>query len=97
VATVDADGYRVGFIIALPNPLMNPVPMANELRMALADVLRKAGVEDADFLREGMPVLAQELMDIEVEQHLGAARHERTERHRNAAVLSYDGEESRPC
>ena len=28
--------------------------------MALADVLRKAGVEDADFLREGMRVLAQE-------------------------------------
>lgn len=52
--------------------------MADELRMALADVLRKAGVEDADFLREGMHVLAQELMDIEVEQHLGAARHERT-------------------
>lgn len=52
--------------------------MADELRMALADVLRKAGVEDADFLREGMRVLAQELMDIELEQHVGAARHERT-------------------
>jgi len=52
--------------------------MADELRMALADVLRKAGVEDADFLREGLRVLAQELMDIELEQHLGAARHERT-------------------
>jgi transposase-like protein len=52
--------------------------MADELRMALADVLRKAGVEDADFLREGMRVLAQELMDIELEQHLGAGRHERT-------------------
>jgi transposase-like protein len=52
--------------------------MADELRMALTEVLRKAGVEDADFLREGMRVLAQELMDIEVEQHVGAARHERT-------------------
>ena len=52
--------------------------MADELRMALAEVLRKAGVEDADFLREGMRVLAQELMAIEVEQHVGAARHERT-------------------
>jgi putative transposase len=52
--------------------------MADELRMALAEVLRKAGVEDADFLREGMRVLAQELMNIELEQHLGAARHERT-------------------
>ena len=27
--------------------------MADELRMALAEVLRKAGVEQADFLREG--------------------------------------------
>jgi putative transposase len=52
--------------------------MADELRMALAEVLRKAGVEDTDFLREGMRVLAQELMEIEVEQHLGAGRHERT-------------------
>src|SRR6476469_9051006 len=52
--------------------------MADELRMALAEVLRKAGVEDADFLRDGMRVLAQELMEIELEQHVGAARHERT-------------------
>ena len=28
--------------------------MADELRMALAEVLRTAGVEQADFLREGM-------------------------------------------
>src|SRR5262245_40188322 len=28
--------------------------MADELRMALAEVLRKAGVEEADFLREGV-------------------------------------------
>jgi hypothetical protein len=27
--------------------------MAEELRMALNDVLRKAGVDQADFLREG--------------------------------------------
>jgi putative transposase len=52
--------------------------MADELRMTLAEVLRKAGVEDADFLREGIRVLAQALMDIELEQHVGAARHERT-------------------
>jgi transposase-like protein len=52
--------------------------MADELRMALAEVLRKAGVEHADFLREGVRVLAQELMEMELEQHLGAERHERT-------------------
>ena len=37
--------------------------MADELRMALAEVLRKAGVEQADFLREGVRILAEELMD----------------------------------
>src|SRR5437588_3186351 len=46
--------------------------------MALVDVLRKAGVEQADFLREGVRVLAQELMELEVAEQLGAERHERT-------------------
>src|SRR6202171_4098273 len=52
--------------------------MADELRLALVDVLRKAGVEQADFLREGVRVLAQELMELEVSEQLGADRHERT-------------------
>ncbi len=52
--------------------------MADELRLALVDVLRKAGVEQADFLREGVRVLAQELMELEVAEQLGADRHERT-------------------
>jgi putative transposase len=52
--------------------------MAEELRIALVDVLRKAGVEQADFLREGVRVLAQELMELEVAEQLGAERHERT-------------------
>jgi transposase-like protein len=52
--------------------------MADELRMALAEVLRKAGVEQADFLREGVRVLAEELMEMELADHLGAERHERT-------------------
>ena len=53
--------------------------MADDLRMALAGLLRKAAAEpDADVLREGVRVLAQAVMDLEVEQHLGAARHERT-------------------
>ena len=41
---------------------------------------------DADFLREGVRVLAQALMEIEVDEHVGASRHERTESrngHRN--------------
>ena len=52
--------------------------MAEELRMALVDVLRKAGVEQADFLREGVRQLAQEWMELEVAEQLGAERHERT-------------------
>ncbi len=61
--------------------------MADELRIGLTELLRKAQMEgDADFLREGVRVLAQALMEIEVDQHVGAGRHERTERrsgHRN--------------
>ena len=52
--------------------------MADELRMALAEVLRKAGVEQADCLREGVRVLAEELMAMELAEHVGAERHERT-------------------
>ena len=54
--------------------------MADELRIGLSELLRKAHMEgDVDFLREGVRVLAQALMEIEVEQHVGAGRHERTE------------------
>jgi transposase-like protein len=53
--------------------------MADDLRMALLELLRKAELErDADFLRDGMRVLGQALMELEVEDHVGAARHERT-------------------
>ena len=46
--------------------------MADEVRVALADLLRKAGAEPGlDVLREGVRVLAQALMELEVEQHLG--------------------------
>jgi transposase-like protein len=51
--------------------------MADELRMALTELLRKADAGDAEFLREGVRVLAQTLMDLEVAQHLGAERYER--------------------
>jgi transposase-like protein len=54
-------------------------PMADELRLALTEVLRKAELErDADFLRAGVRVLSQALMELEVAQHVGAERHERT-------------------
>jgi putative transposase len=53
--------------------------MADELRMGLSALLRKAQMEgDADFLKEGVRALSQAIMELEVEEHLGAARHERS-------------------
>jgi putative transposase len=53
--------------------------MADELRVELAELLRKAQIEgDSDFLKEGVRFLSQALMELEVEEHLGAARHERS-------------------
>jgi transposase-like protein len=53
--------------------------MADETRMALAALLRKAEAEPGlDVLREGVRVLAEALMELEVAQHVGAERHERT-------------------
>ena len=46
--------------------------MAEDLRMALQELLRKAELSgDVDFLREGVRMLAQQVMEIEVAQHLG--------------------------
>ena len=53
--------------------------MADTVSMALAELVRKAEENgDVDFLRDGVRVLTQALMEIEVSQHLGAERHERT-------------------
>ncbi len=53
--------------------------MADDLRMALIELLRKAELEkDTDFLREGVRLLSQELMELEVTQHLKAERYEHT-------------------
>jgi transposase-like protein len=53
--------------------------MADELRIGLQELLRKAQIEgDAEFLKEGARVLSQMLMEMEVEQHIGASRHERS-------------------
>jgi transposase-like protein len=53
--------------------------MADTVRMALSELLRKAATEPGeDVLREGVRVLAEAVMELEVEQHLGAARHERS-------------------
>ena len=53
--------------------------MAETLSMALAELLRKADAEpDLDTLREGVRVMTQALMELEVAQHLGAERYQRT-------------------
>ena len=58
--------------------------MADEHRMALSELLRKAQMEeDADFLQEGVRVLAQALMEPELSQKIGAERYERTPKRTN--------------
>ncbi len=44
----------------------------------LLALLRKAGVEDTDFLREAVEWFLQQLMEAEVTQPMGAGPHERT-------------------
>jgi transposase-like protein len=44
----------------------------------LLDLLRKAGVEDTDFLREAVEWFLQQVMEAEVTQRIGAGPHART-------------------
>ena len=53
--------------------------MTDALSIGLTKLLRKAEMDgDVDFLREGMHVFSQAVMELEVTQHLGAERHART-------------------
>lgn len=53
--------------------------MADNLRMALVELLDKAHVDgDVDVLRERVRVLSQAPMELEMSQQLGAERHERS-------------------
>jgi putative transposase len=53
--------------------------VADELRIGLSELLRKAMIDqDADFLKEGVRVLSQALMELEVQEYVGAAKHERS-------------------
>jgi putative transposase len=48
-------------------------------RMSLLDLIHKSGVKgDVDFLREGLKVLAEAIMELEVAAKTGAERYERT-------------------
>jgi hypothetical protein len=53
-------------------------PTTDELRFALADVLRKDDVEEAAFLHEGLRLPAPELMELEHAEQLAAVRRKRT-------------------
>jgi hypothetical protein len=53
--------------------------MADELRMAFAELLHKAQLDqDADFLLDSVRMPAHELMDAELTQHIGAERYQRS-------------------
>jgi len=53
--------------------------MADDLRMALMELIRKGDMEkDAGFLRDGVRLLSQALMELELDQQLGAEKYERT-------------------
>jgi transposase-like protein len=52
--------------------------------IALKEYLYNIGMEkDADFLRQGVELLSQLLMEAEVEHQVGAKKHERTEKRSN--------------
>ncbi len=53
--------------------------MADQVSIGLTNLLRKAELDgDVDFLREGVRVCSEALMELEVTQHVGAERHART-------------------
>ena len=55
-------------------------------RMALLDLLRKdEHGADPQFLRDGLRLLAQERMDAEVTEAIGAASYERTDKRLTSA------------
>ncbi len=59
--------------------------MASMDKIALLELIRKIGLEDGDidFLREGLKMLAEAVMDAEVSQLIGAERFERSTERKN--------------
>jgi transposase-like protein len=50
-----------------------------DISMTVREYLRKAGIDlDSDFLAQAARLVAQMTMELEVEQQIGAAKHERT-------------------
>jgi len=53
--------------------------MADKVSMALAELVRKGDADgDVDFVKQGVRVLSHALMEVEVAQHIGAERYERS-------------------
>ena len=49
-----------------------------DITMAFMELLRKHELEiDSDFLREGVQIMMQKLIELEAEQQIGAGRYER--------------------
>jgi hypothetical protein len=79
IGAVAANGHRVVLIEVVQTTMRRADTMAERVSMALAELVRKAEQQgDVDFLREGVRVLSQALMEVEVAEHLGVGRHERT-------------------
>lgn len=58
--------------------------MANRKRIKLLEQLRKVGMEEgADFLREGLKVMAEAFMELEVKERTGAEHYQRSDERRN--------------
>lgn len=58
--------------------------MMTEETVALFEYLRNVGLDsDLDFLKEALGMLSQRLMELDVEQRIGARKHERTEERTN--------------
>ncbi|CAM3748899.1 Mutator family transposase [Alicyclobacillus pomorum] len=58
--------------------------MASMDKIALLELIRKIGLDgDVDFLREGLKVLTQAIMEAEVSELVGAERFERSKERKN--------------
>jgi putative transposase len=64
--------------IEIAKPTMGePTTMADTVSMAFAELVRKTEADrDVDVLKEGVRVLSQALMYVEVAQHIGAERYD---------------------
>src|SRR5215216_4556632 len=73
----DEGGHRVGSRCEGPNQHVERTTAMAVTTMELMELLRKADGADVDFLREGVRVLAQALMDAEVSAQIGAEHSQR--------------------